>query len=70
MYNEDFYTNKDIKDIKIALLSDIHYSPNYNLKIFEKLTTQIKNNIPNYICILGDILDNSFNQFVRGSNIL
>ena len=59
MYNEDFYTNKDIKDIKIALLSDIHYSPNYNLKIFEKLTTQIKNNIPNYICILGDILDNA-----------
>ena len=59
MYNEDSYTTKDITNIKIAILSDIHYTPYFNNKILDKLYNQIKNNIPNYICILGDILDNA-----------
>ena len=59
MHNETFTTTKDINDIKIALLSDIHYYPNFNLKIFTKLINQIKENNPNYICITGDLLDDS-----------
>lgn len=57
MHNELFITNKDINNIKIALLSDIHYYPEFNTKIFTLLIKQIKKNKPNYICITGDILD-------------
>lgn len=59
MHNETYYTKKDCKNIKIAIISDIHYYPNYNLKIFNKIINQIKNNHPNYITIVGDILDSS-----------
>ena len=57
MHNETFYTNKDINDIKIGLISDIHYYPDYNTKIFTRITNQLKMNKPNYLCIAGDILD-------------
>ncbi len=59
MHNETFYTNKDINNIKIALLSDIHYYPGYNPKIINKIIKQITENKPNYITIVGDILDTS-----------
>ena len=59
MHNEIFTTTKNINDIKIALLSDIHYYSEYNEKTFEKLIKQINNNKPDYICIAGDILDNT-----------
>jgi predicted MPP superfamily phosphohydrolase len=59
MYNDYFYTEKDINDIKIALLSDIHYAPHYKLKILDNLYKQILDNKPNYICITGDVLDNA-----------
>lgn len=59
MHNEIFYTKKDIKEFKIALLSDIHYYPNYNLNIFKSVIKQLKKNKPDYITIIGDILDNS-----------
>lgn len=57
MHHETFYTKKDIKDLKLALISDIHYYPNYNQKILNRILKQIKNNKPDYICIAGDILD-------------
>lgn len=57
MHNEIFYSKKDIKNLKIALISDIHYYPGYNHKILNKLLNQIKKNKPDYICIAGDILD-------------
>ena len=59
MHNEIFTTSKDIDEIKLAILSDIHYFENFNLKIFTKITKQIKETKPNYICIMGDILDTS-----------
>lgn len=63
MHNELFKTNKNINDIKIALLSDIHYYPEFNPKTFNTLLKQIKKNKPNYICIVGDILDGTnFNK--------
>ena len=57
MYNETFNTSKNVSDIKIALLSDIHYYPKYNTKILDRLLKQIQDNKPNYLCIAGDILD-------------
>lgn len=55
-----FYTKKEIKEIKLALISDIHYyTPNYNTKILISIIKQIKQENPNYICIIGDILDES-----------
>ena len=59
MHNEIFYTDKDINDFTIALISDIHYYPEYNQNIFNKLIKQIKNKKANYIIIAGDTLDSS-----------
>lgn len=59
MHNETFYTSKDIKDFKIAIISDIHYYPGYNQKIFDRIIKQIKSNKPDYVTVVGDILDSS-----------
>lgn len=59
MHNEIFYTNKDVNDFKIALISDIHYYPEYNQEIFNRLIQQIKKNKADYIAIAGDTLDSS-----------
>jgi predicted MPP superfamily phosphohydrolase len=59
MHKEIFTTNKDIKETKIAIFSDIHYYPEYNTKIFDRLIKQLQNNKPDYIAILGDILDSA-----------
>ena len=59
MNQEIFYTKKDIKDIKIALLSDIHYHVKFNNKIFDKILKQVKNSNVDYITIVGDLLDSS-----------
>ena len=37
MHNETFYTKKNIEDIKIALISDIHYYKNFNQKTLNKM---------------------------------
>lgn len=53
-------TNSKItKNLTIAIFSDIHYSNNYNHKKLEKILKSLKDNPPNYICIPGDIVDNS-----------
>ena len=59
MYTETFYTNKNIKEFKIAVISDIHFNDKFKRKIFTKIINQIKENKPNYIAIVGDILDTS-----------
>ncbi len=59
MHIEKFKTKKDINNIKIALLSDIHYHVGYKQKIFDKIIAQIKKTQPDYITIVGDILDSS-----------
>jgi predicted MPP superfamily phosphohydrolase len=59
MYNEIFYTNQNIKETKIAIISDIHFNDKYNRKIFTKIHKQISKLKPNYITIVGDILDTS-----------
>lgn len=59
MNNETFYTNKNIKETKIAVISDIHFNNKYNRKILKKILNQITKNKPEYITIIGDILDTS-----------
>lgn len=44
---------------KIALFSDIHYSSEYDFTIFSNILENVKNNKPDYICIVGDIIDDS-----------
>ncbi len=44
---------------KICLLADIHFNIKYNTKIFDRIIKNININKPDYICIVGDILDNS-----------
>ena len=59
MHTEIFYTDKKIDETKIAVLSDIHFNDKFNRKLFTKILNQITNNKPNYIAIVGDILDTS-----------
>lgn len=60
MYNETFYTQKAINECKIAIISDIHYYPEYKIKILKNIIKQIADNKPDFITIVGDILDNSY----------
>lgn len=60
MYNETFYTKKEIKECKIAIISDIHYYPEYKISIINNIIKQIKDNKPDFITIVGDILDSSY----------
>lgn len=56
MIKNKFYKINDIGK-RICLISDIHYSSNYDLKIFEEIISNIKENKPDYICISGDLVD-------------
>ena len=44
-------------NIKIAHISDIHFSLDFNLKRLELIKEHIKKYSPNYICITGDLID-------------
>lgn len=59
MSKEIFYTKKNTKDLNIAIISDIHYYTGFNKKIFNSIIKQLQNNKPDYITIVGDILDTS-----------
>lgn len=54
-----YYKIKDKYHKKIALLSDIHYSKHYDETIFLKIIQNLNKNKPDYICIAGDIIDDS-----------
>lgn len=54
-----YYKIKDKYHKKIALLSDIHYSKHYDETIFYKIIQNLKQHEPNYICVAGDIIDDS-----------
>ena len=59
MSKEIFYTNKNIQETTLAIISDIHYYSGFNKKIFNTIINQLNKNKPNYITIVGDILDTS-----------
>lgn len=48
--------NKNI-NIKIAHVSDIHFSHDYKIKRLEMIKEKIKKIKPKYICITGDLID-------------
>ena len=48
--------NKNI-NIKIAHISDIHFSHDYKIKRLEMIKEKIKTINPDYICITGDLID-------------
>lgn len=50
-------TSKKVNNITMAFLSDIHYYENFDIKLEEELIKQVKQILPNYIFITGDIID-------------
>lgn len=52
-----FYNENVNKDIRILSVGDIHLSKRVDLKDVDKLLKVIESNNPNYICLLGDIID-------------
>ena len=58
-HSETFYTTKNINNIKLAIFSDLHYYDGFKLKTLDKITKQVTNAKPDYICIVGDIVDES-----------
>ncbi len=56
-YNKYIIKNTKNINIKIAHISDIHFSHKYNNKRLEMVVNKIKDINPNYICITGDLID-------------
>lgn len=52
-------TTKEIDNIKIALISDIHYAINYNNIRLSRILEEIKEQHVDYICIVGDLIDDT-----------
>ena len=52
-------TNVSNLNKRICLLADIHFNIKYDTKVFDKIIKNISINKPDYICLVGDILDNS-----------
>lgn len=64
-------TNKNIKETKIACFSDLHYSKLLGYKTLATLFDKISRYNPNYICFLGDLVnDNSFEEVYNFINYL
>lgn len=51
------YTDKDINDIKITLISDLHYTDKTSLKKMKKIIDKVVLTKPDYIVFPGDLLD-------------
>lgn len=50
-------TYSNYKNITLAVFSDIHYCKNYPRKRLDAIYRNIQEYSPNYICIVGDLLD-------------
>lgn len=48
-----------INKTRIVLISDIHYHSTFDIRKFKIILDNIKSLRPNYICITGDLIDNS-----------
>ena len=53
------YNDKIDNKVKIALISDIHFSDYTKMKTLNRIHKNIQSNNPNYICIVGDIIDDN-----------
>ena len=54
---ETFTSKKIDRDIRLAIFSDLHYHNNFPIHTLNKISKQIKKAKPDYICIVGDIVD-------------
>lgn len=54
VYNVDTYENVNVKIVQI---SDIHFSIGYKLKRLHKIMNEIDKINPNFVCIVGDLID-------------
>ena len=57
--NYSISTSKINKSITICLFSDIHYTNTIKLSKLNEIKESIVNNKPDYICIPGDVIDNT-----------
>lgn len=53
---KEYYIDGSV-DLKIVQISDIHFSIDYNLKRLHKVLDYIDSVKPNYVCIVGDLID-------------
>ena len=58
MVEEKKYTIGN-KNIDICLLTDLHFDIIYDLSILDKILENVRMNKPDFICLSGDIIDNS-----------
>ena len=59
MIQNNYYKVNNKLNKKIALFADIHYSDIFNLKVFDKIIVNLKDNKPDFICIPGDLIDDA-----------
>jgi len=55
-----FTSDKIKKNLRIVLLSDIHFSKYFKIDKFNLILDSIRKIKPDYICISGDIIDDVF----------
>lgn len=56
---EEKYYDVGNMNIDICLLTDLHFDIVYDLSIFDRIKESIKKHRPDFICLSGDIIDNS-----------
>ena len=59
MIKNNYYTINNKFNKVIAVFSDLHYFDKFDDKLFLEIINNLKTNKPDYICIAGDIVDDS-----------
>ena len=55
--NNTIYNKNINKDIKLSIIGDIHITDNIDIDLLDNIIISIRNQNPNYICLVGDIID-------------
>ena len=55
------------KNIKICLITDLHFSNDYDLSILKKIEDNVYEHKPDFICLSGDIIDSA--NMIHSENI-
>ncbi|MBP3766640.1 MAG: metallophosphoesterase [Bacilli bacterium] len=67
---EEKIYNLGDKNIKICLLTDLHFSISYDYDVLNKILENVKINKPDFICLSGDIIDSSNVLYSNSIDIL
>ncbi len=65
--NNIIYNNKIKKDIKLSIIGDIHITDNTDIDLLNNIIISIKEQNPNYICLIGDIIDTPLELYNKNS---